>query len=57
MILTTSKMEEDRMRSYDLGVNAYITKPAGFQNFAEAIQMINRFWEIVELPEWKNGIY
>lgn len=51
VILTTSKAEEDRLKSYDLGANAYIVKPVGFQNFAEAVRTINLFWELVELPE------
>lgn len=50
VILTTSKAEEDRLRSYDLGANAYIIKPVGFQNLAEAVRTINLFWELVELP-------
>ncbi len=56
VILTTSKAEEDRIKSYDLGANAYITKPIGFQNFAEAVRTINLFWALVELPEWINGL-
>ncbi len=56
VILTTSKAEEDRIKSYDLGANAYITKPIGFQNFAEAVRTINLFWTLVELPEWINGL-
>jgi CheY-like chemotaxis protein len=51
IILTTSHEEEDRLKSYDLGVNAYITKPVGFENLAEAVRAINLFWELVELPE------
>ncbi len=50
IILTTSKIEQDRVRSYDLGANAYITKPVGFQNFCEAVCTINLFWQLVELP-------
>jgi len=50
IILTTSKAEEDRVRSYDLGVNAYIVKPVGFENFSEAVRTISLFWELVELP-------
>ncbi len=56
VILTTSKDEEDRIRSYDLGANAYIMKPVGFRNFSEAVGTINLFWELVELPEWTNGL-
>lgn len=49
VVLTTSKAEQDRMESYELGVNAYIVKPVGFENFAEAIRSINLFWELVEV--------
>jgi CheY-like chemotaxis protein len=55
VILTTSKAEEDRLRSYDLGVNAYIVKPVGFENFSEAVRTINLFWELVELPGGDYG--
>lgn len=55
IMLTTSKAEEDRARSYDLGANAYITKPVGFQNFAKAVKTINSFWQLVELPEELHG--
>ena len=50
VILTTSKKEEDRLQSYDYGVNAYIIKPVGFENLTEAVKTINLFWELVELP-------
>jgi len=51
VIFTTSKLEEDRTRSYNLRVNAYIRKPMGFRSFAEALRIINLFWDLVELPE------
>lgn len=51
VILTTSKCEEDRMRGYDLGVNAYIQKPVGFEGLKSALKIINLFWEIVEIPK------
>ena len=50
IILTTSKAEEDRLNSYDLGANAYIVKPVGFEKFSEAVGTINLFLELVELP-------
>ena len=50
IMLTSSKAEEDRLKSYDLGVNAYIVKPVGFANLSEAVRTINLFWELVELP-------
>ncbi len=56
IMLTTSRTEEDRLRSYDLGANAYIIKPVAFQNLTQAVKTINLFWELVELPEWINGL-
>ena len=50
IIMTTSQLEEDCLRSYDLGVNAYIRKPVGFNRLCDAIKTINLFWELVELP-------
>ena len=55
IILTTSKAEEDRLRSYDLGVNAYIVKPVGFENFSNAVRTISLFWQLVELPGGNRG--
>jgi CheY-like chemotaxis protein len=51
VILTTSRAEEDRLRSYDFGANAYIVKPVGFNNFSDAVRTINLFWQLVDLPE------
>ncbi len=51
IVLTTSKAEEDRLKSYDLGANAYIVKPVGFDNFSRAVRTISLFWQLVELPE------
>ncbi len=51
IILTTSRAEEDRLRSYDFGANAYIVKPVGFNNFSDAVRTINLFWQLVDLPE------
>jgi len=51
VVLTTSKTDEDKVNSHNLGVNAYIMKPVGFDNFAEAIRTIQVFWQLVELPD------
>ncbi len=51
IMLTTSKSEEDKIKSYDLGVNAYIQKPVGFDGLKSALKIINLFWEIVEIPK------
>jgi CheY-like chemotaxis protein len=51
VVLTTSKSEEDVARTYNLGVNSYITKPARFSALVEVMQAIGKYWfEIVELP-------
>jgi CheY-like chemotaxis protein len=51
VILTTSKAEEDILRTYDLGVNSYITKPVSFQGFVEAMKILSVYWfELVKLP-------
>ena len=51
VILTTSKAEEDVLRSYNLHANAYITKPVVLDRFLEVVQTIESFWfTIVNLP-------
>ena len=51
VVLTTSKAEEDILRSYDLGVNSYITKPVTFKSLVEIVKVLGRYWfELVELP-------
>lgn len=52
VILTTSKAEEDVFRTYDLGVNSFITKPVTFAGLVEAMRVWQKYWfEIVELVE------
>jgi two-component system, response regulator len=52
VVLTTSKAEEDILRSYDLGVNSFITKPVTFDSMVETLQTVGRYWfEIVEIPQ------
>jgi len=56
VVLTTSKAEEDVVRSYDLGVNSYITKPISFQGLVNVMKDLERYWfEIVELPPPEGG--
>lgn len=51
VVMTTSKVEQDILRSYDSGANSYITKPVTFDGLVEVIQSLGRYWfEIVELP-------
>jgi CheY-like chemotaxis protein len=48
VVQTTSNLDRDRIESYNLGVNSFITKPVEFSKFEDAIKAINQFWEIVE---------
>ncbi|MDB5181488.1 MAG: response regulator [Candidatus Saccharibacteria bacterium] len=51
VVFTTSKAEEDIYKSYQLGVNSFITKPVTFEGLIGVMQTLGRYWfEIVELP-------
>lgn len=51
VILTTSKAEEDIIRTYDLGVNSFITKPVTFEGMINVMKALGTYWlDIVELP-------
>ncbi|MDJ0613383.1 MAG: response regulator [Rhizobiaceae bacterium] len=51
VILTTSKSEEDILKTYHLGVNSFITKPVTFDRLVEVVQVIGKYWiEIVAIP-------
>jgi CheY-like chemotaxis protein len=50
VILTSSREEQDVVRSYDLGVNAYVVKPVDFHDFIEAVKLLGGFWAVVNEP-------
>jgi CheY-like chemotaxis protein len=51
VVFTTSKAEEDIYKSYQLGVNSFITKPVTFDGLIHVMQTLGKYWfEIVELP-------
>jgi CheY-like chemotaxis protein len=51
IILTTSKAEEDIFRTYNLGVNSFITKPVTFASLVEVLHKVAQYWfQIVQLP-------
>ena len=51
VVLTTSHAERDVVQSYDLGVNAFVTKPVTFLELADALKVLGNFWfQIVKLP-------
>jgi CheY-like chemotaxis protein len=50
VVLTSSREEQDLLRSYDLGVNAYVVKPVDFHDFVEAVKILGGFWAVVNEP-------
>jgi CheY-like chemotaxis protein len=51
VVLSTSRLDQDIVRSYQLGVNSFITKPVTFAGLVDAMNVLGRYWlEIVELP-------
>ncbi|MFN8595169.1 MAG: response regulator [Anaerolineae bacterium] len=51
VVLTTSRAEEDVLKSYNLHANCYVVKPVEFDNFVKAVQSIRQFWfTVVTLP-------
>lgn len=51
VVLTTSRAEEDIFRSYDLGVNSFVTKPVTFAAMVDLMKTLGKYWfEIVALP-------
>ncbi len=56
VMLTSSREETDLVRSYDLGVNAFVVKPVGFEEFFAAIKEIGVFWALLnEPPPYRGG--
>ncbi len=55
VILTTSRAEEDVLKSYGLNANCYIAKPVDFTKFVDVVRTINEFWfGVVTLPPDKS---
>ena len=50
VVLTSSHEEKDMMRSYKLGVNAYVVKPVDFHEFVNAVKELGAFWAVVNEP-------
>jgi CheY-like chemotaxis protein len=50
VMLTSSREERDLLRSYDLGVNAYVVKPVEFDDFMAAINDLGVFWAVLNEP-------
>ncbi len=50
VMLTSSREERDLVESYQLGVNAYVVKPVGFEEFTDAVRQLSVFWAIINEP-------
>ena len=51
VMMTSSRQEQDLVRSYALGVDAYVVKPMKFQDFVEAVKQVSGFWAVInEVP-------
>jgi CheY-like chemotaxis protein len=50
VVLTSSREEVDMMRSYELGVNAYVVKPVDFHEFVNAVKELGVFWAVINEP-------
>jgi DNA-binding response OmpR family regulator len=50
VMLTSSREEQDLIRSYKLGANAYVVKPVDFRAFIDAVRQLGAFWAVVNEP-------
>jgi DNA-binding response OmpR family regulator len=55
VMLTSSREERDVVKSYELGVNAFVVKPVDFSEFFKAIQDLGMFWAILNEPPPRAG--
>ena len=56
VVLTTSREEEDILRTYGLGASSYIQKPVGFDSLVRIVEALGNYWfQVVELPREGSG--
>jgi CheY-like chemotaxis protein len=51
VVLTTSEEQQDKVKSFDLGVAGYMAKPVDYRQFVEVMRTIDAYWTISEVPE------
>ncbi len=55
VVLTTSRQEQDIIKSYQLGANSYIAKPVDFNEFMESVRQLGLYWLVInEIPPRKG---
>jgi len=58
VMLTSSREEQDLIRSYELGINAYVVKPVNFSDFVSAVKQLGGFWAVLnELPPGEASVH
>ena len=50
VVMTSSNEEQDVVRSYELGANAYVVKPVKFNEFVDAVKQVGAFWALINQP-------
>jgi CheY-like chemotaxis protein len=50
VMITSSREEQDLVRSYDMGVNAYVVKPVDFKQFTDSVRKLSCFWAMINEP-------
>jgi CheY-like chemotaxis protein len=55
VMMTSSREQSDVIRSYDLGVNAYVVKPVKFQEFMDSVKQLGLFWVLVNESPPQNA--
>lgn len=56
VMMTSSRQEQDLVRSYELGVNGYVVKPMKYQDFVDAVKQVSGFWTVFnEVPGVRRG--
>lgn len=50
VMFTSSSRVEDKLKAYDMGANAFLTKPVGAESLGKALELIQSYWQLMDLP-------